>query len=417
MADQMEGYIPYGMLSPGYEAVYTGRTSAEPIEETDGAEGEFTDPSGNVCFKWDLWAFSGVKADWGADIEHLSSMQEQLGPLDDETRKLRQHISSLVHCDSGVPVTIDELLQEIADGRTGERPFHNGCWMSPGDRSTQPGQAESMDVIENVLRGHLEGRPEDEALTAHPHAAGFVRRTCEWLGQPGSLSEVQRLMLERMLLPFECFTGRNPDKRAVNEDCFGEGGRGAALDEKISAAAGLPRIYADYKPEFRQNLESVDDPDKKTLYQVCGAIAHGAHDTSDCHHSTFRWVENWICGIGTGKLGIPSRKEGTERLRLRNALFGYALGLDRWLLVTPMQFLLLDLGHVDLGLDPKNEILRVYALLGEERSPVKEWLAGCLWRHLCNALATWGLHQEFLDHAAELGVSIREWMESRLRTC
>ena len=39
------------MLSPGFEAVYEGRTSAEPMEEADGAEGEFTDPSGNVCFK------------------------------------------------------------------------------------------------------------------------------------------------------------------------------------------------------------------------------------------------------------------------------------------------------------------------------------------------------------------------------
>jgi len=415
MADEMKGYVPYSMVSPGFEAIYTGKTSAEPIEEADGAEGEFTDPSGNVCFKWDLWALSGVKADWGPDIEHLNSMQERLGPLDDETRKLRQHISSLVHCDSGVPVTIDELLQEIARGRPAEELFHNGCWMCPGDRSTQPGQAESMAVIETVLRGHLEGRSEDEALEAHPHAANLVRRTYEWLGSPGSLSEVQQLMLERMLLPFECFAGRNTDKHAVNEDCFGENGRGAALDQKIAETAGLPRIFADYKPEFRQNLESIDDPDTKALYRVCGAIAHGTHDTSDCHHSTFRWIENWIYGIGAGKLGIPSRKEGTERLRLRNALFGYALGLDRWLLGTPMQFLLLDLGHVDLGFDPKNEILRVYAYLGGERTPVKEWLAGCLWRHLRNALDYWGLHQEFLAHAAELGVSIREWMDSRLR--
>ena len=417
MTEEKKGYVPYSMLSPGFEAVYTGRTSSEPIEETDGAEGEFTDPLGNVCFKWDLWALSGVKATWGPDIEYLNSMQEQLGPLNNGTRKLRQHISSLVHCDSGVPVTIDELLQEIATGRVAERPFNNGCWMCPGDKSTQPGQAGSMAVIETVLRGHLEGRSEDEALEEHPHAAGFVRRTYEWLGRPGGLSQVQQLMLERMLLPFECFTGRNRDKAAVNADCFGENGRGATLDEKISAAAGLPRIFADYKPEFRQNLESIDDPDKKALYRVCGAIAHGAHGISDCHHSTFRWVENWIHGIGTGKWGIPSRIEGTERLRIRNALFGYALGLDRWLLGTPMQFLLLDLGHVDLGFDPKNEILRVCAHLGEERTPVKEWLAGCLWRHLCNALNRWNLHQEFLDHASELGVSIREWMESRLRSC
>ena len=47
-------------------------------------------------------------------------------------------------------------------------------------------------------------------------------------------------------------------------------------------------------------------------------------------------------------------------------LFGYALGLDKWLMRVPMQFLLLDLGHVDLGFDARNNILRVYACLGEE---------------------------------------------------
>jgi len=51
MADEMKGYVPCSMVSPGFEAIYTGRTSAETIEEADGAEGEFTDPSGNVCFK------------------------------------------------------------------------------------------------------------------------------------------------------------------------------------------------------------------------------------------------------------------------------------------------------------------------------------------------------------------------------
>ena len=94
-----------------------------------------------------------------------------------------------------------------------------------------------------------------------------------------------------------------------------------------------------------------------------------------------------------------------------------------------MQFLLLDLGHIDLGFDVKNEILRVYAYLGEKRTPVKEWLAGCLWYALTyNPMAGYsadldpvasypiGLvqHKELLERAEQMGISPREWMDSAL---
>ena len=142
------------------------------------------------------------------------------------------------------------------------------------------------------------------------------------------------------------------------------------------------------------------------------------HTLSDCHHNTFRYIEGWIHGIGTGQSNIPTRKAGTERERLGRLLFGYVLGLDKWLLGVPMQFLLMDLGHVDLGFDPKNEVLRAYAYLGEERTPVKLWLAACLWHNLSyapiDAAHPAGLvrHQDLLEHAAAFGVSVREWMDS-----
>jgi hypothetical protein len=86
-----------------------------------------------------------------------------------------------------------------------------------------------------------------------------------------------------------------------------------------------------------------------------------------------------------------------------------------------MQFLLLDLGHVDLGFDPKNEVLRVYAYLGEERTPVKEWLAACLWFNLTlmppASLYKWGHgHKQLLEPANAQGISVREWMDAALTT-
>ena len=153
------------------------------------------------------------------------------------------------------------------------------------------------------------------------------------------------------------------------------------------------------------------------LYVLCCALAHGLHTLADCHHSTFRWIENWIYSIGTSKWGIPTRKIGIERERIGRLLFGYSLGIDKWLLHIPMQFLLLDLGHADLGFDPKNEIVRVYAYLGDEKTPVKQWLAACLWHSLM--YSTGGLvwrdkHNDLVERAGQAGISVRKWMDSVL---
>jgi len=122
-------------------------------------------------------------------------------------------------------------------------------------------------------------------------------------------------------------------------------------------------------------------------------------------------------GIGTGEPEIPTRIKGSERKRLRQLIFGYALALDKWLLGIPMQFLLLDLGHIDLGFDSKNEILRVYAYLGEERTSVKEWLAACLWHNACyNTTGGWEFgilnkrHRESYEETTAKGVKVDVWI-------
>ena len=83
-----------------------------------------------------------------------------------------------------------------------------------------------------------------------------------------------------------------------------------------------------------------------------------------------------------------------------------------------MQFALLDLGHVNLGFDPKNEIGRVFAYLGEKQ-PVKEWLAACMWFTLVleppASLYHWGWkHKELLDNTKQKGITIDNWMKSKL---
>ena len=404
-------FVPYEMLTPGWEAVYTSETL--PADSASG-EARAADGEGNIFTRWPVWTWLGEESGWDAEVKTINKMQTRLGLLSEDIRKIRAHVGSLVPCDTSFPVTVDELLRAVGRGKLEEPALHNGCWNPlKWDRprhGDQPRQAESMQVIEQVLRRYLAGEPSDALIADLPHAAGFIRRTYDWLGPRQNFTEIQRLLVEKMLLQFDFYTRRNPDREGVTRDACQEGGRGAQLDARIASLGGFP-----------SNWEEPAEPGKEELRNLWGRIDGNIYGgLCDCHHSSFRWIESWICGIGASKiLPIPTRKKGTERERLGRLLFGYVLALDKWLLGVPMQFLLFDLGHVDLGFDPKNEILRVYAYLGEERTPVKEWLVACLWYTLMfNRIGgnPAGLmrHERLTDRARARGVSVREWMDAAL---
>jgi hypothetical protein len=429
--------VPYEMVSPGFEAVFTGEKSSSPVEKIKINTTLMTDEMGNVMRKWSVfpWTFPGQEKDWDDEITFLNEMQAKLGTLDESTRQIRAHIASLVPCDSGFPVTVDELLDAIGRGKLDEPSFRNGCWC-PGMwwelKTSQPSHLESMNIIHTVLTGYLAGKSKKNFIKDFPHAEGFINHAYEWLGQASKLTELQMLMMERMLLIVEYFTKTSDtipctswlDDTQIQagektvKNLFEEGGKGAELDAQISEKAGLPKIHPRWNPKFQETLDNLKNPQKQELYKTCSAIASGVHTLSDCHHNTFRNIEAWIHGIGTSSLDIPTRKRGTERKRLGHLLFGYVLALDKWLLGLPMPLFLLDLGHKDLEFNPKNEVLRVYAYLGEERTPVKEWLAACLWHNLAYNPIDEGnpgglvRHQDLLEHAAQAGISWREWMDS-----
>lgn len=420
--------VPYDMVSPGFEAVYVDDVEPWPSDPgEDSPTAIVADEAGNVIKQWSVWTWTwpGQSDKWNDEIRHINEMQACLEPLDDDTRQIRAHIGSLALCDSGVPVTIDELLNAIGRGKLPEPSFHNGCW--PGSiwweaRGSQPRQVESMRTIHAVLTGYMAGEPKEDLIKQFPYAVGFINRTYDWLGLVSELTRLQQLMMERTLLPFEFFTKATLSAwtddtiqlyEAIMQNCFGEGGRGAQLDAEIAELAGLPKI----QPYYKGDLDFIEDEQKRDLYKLCGYIAHGLHTLCDCHHSSFRWIETWIHGIGTGRVDIPTRKVGTEQARLARLLFGYTLALDKWLMGKPMQFVLLDLGHVDLGFDPRNEILRVYAYLGEVKTSVKEWLAACLWYGLAGGGNPRGIviQESLLEHARQLGITTREWMDSVLQ--
>jgi len=411
---------PYALVPVGFEATYVSESELSEVDQSDSDLEFVTDEDGNVAMCYSLWGFAHATEDkWDDEIRAINRMQTALGPLPDDTRRIRAHIGSFVGCDNGVPVTIDELLNAIGTGELPSPAFHNGCWLCGGERTTQPHQAEAMRAIEDVLQSYLDGADQADLVTRYPYAAAFVTRTYDWLGSRQALSEAQQLMLARMLVPFAYFAKRNDNVHELWKALQDEGGPAKTLDASISDLVGLPPIVANTRKEYRTHLESIEDDEKRRIYVVCCHVADCISELSDCHHSMLRRIERWIHGIGTLAWDIPTRPPHAESTRLGRLFFGYALALDAWLRDVPMQFLLLDLGHKDLGFDPKNEILRTYATLGEEHTPVKRWLAACLWHQFVlnppASLYHWGWrHKELLARAGAQSVSIRTWMDGQL---
>jgi len=438
MGKPKDALVPYEQVSPGFEATYTGETSSTPVRESQMVSTLYSDEDGNLISQGCTipWLFADEKGNWKEDawddtVKHLCDMQSKLGPLTDSIRLLRCHITGLIPCDSGLPVTVDELLFAIARGKLEASSFKNGCLcggLGCRLKTSQPGQNESIRTIHAVLNAYRAGEPEQEIVTAHPEAAGFIKRSCQWLGAVSELSEVQRKMLDRVLLTIDILAQANctaagiqsspdnvQDMETLGADGFtDENGRGLRLDAEIAELAGLPKIHPEWEySAYQETLGALEDEQKQELYKTCCAIASGVHSVCDCHHSTFRYIEGWIHGVATGRLGIPTRKAQSEKQRLGRLLFGYALGLDRWLMRVPMQFLLLDLGHIDLGFDPRNNIVRVYACLGDEVTPVKEWLAACLWYSLVHNQQGGLLgHTDLVEQCKDQGVTVDQWMNS-----
>lgn len=396
MMDKAKRLVPYELTEPGWEALYTGEKRDIPNDTTDG--------QGNVIERWSTWAFMDGGKEWGdfdEEIVHINKMQEKLGTLDDDTRQIRAHIGSFVPCDNGVPVTIDELLIAIGSQKLVGSTFHNGCWVPTlwwKDKTSQPGQPEAMAVIQTIMQRYLDGKPKQDSIQEFPYASEFATRTYEWLGARSELTDLQVLLLQKLLVPFALWS-----KMSI----------GAQVDwsEKAPLLEAADLQGAEIDAEIKKLGESPPQ-NMPHQYPLC-----------DCHHNTFRYIENWIYRIGAGESDIPTRKKGTERERVGRLSFGYSLALDNWLLGVPLQFLLLDLGHVDLGFDSRNEILRTYTYLGEKRTAVKEWLAACLWHSITYnpmvmapdyKVALGRAQKGLIDQADAAGISVREWADSAL---
>jgi len=424
-----EELVPYELVSPGFEGIYQGTKDRSALEDWMINDDDLfigSDKSGNLYIKYSFWTLSYKPDQWTNEIKIFNEIQESLGELDDTTRYIRSAIGSLVICDQGIPTTIDQLLDFIGSNYYDEkRLFHLGCWMSSGKRSTQPDWQRSMAHIEKVLVNFLRGMSiNDQINQLDGFMEGFIQRFYSWFPSRGNLEELQELLLNRILESFPYLTHGIDNFKKMMKDVFEIGGKGWIIDEQIRKLEDLPPITGIKWLEVQEYLKSINDPKKKQRFQIICYITGDffLSGLSTCHHNLFRFLESILYKIGTMTNNqITNRVHGTERKRLGNLLFGYILGLNSWLLKKPLDILLLDLGYLDLGFNPRNEILRVYAYLADNRNPIKEWLVGSMWHQLMfnevNLPRTPGLisHKDMLELANKHNLNLFEWMESKIK--
>ena len=390
------------------------------------------DEEGRRYLEAALWNCENDPEKWGPEVRYLVAMGERLRPQSEDIRKVRAYISSLTPCAAGLPVGIVEILRAIGRGRMDEPTYWNGCWSGGNwweNLQPQADQPAVMRTIHSILIQWRNGESLYDLIATYPEAKGFINRVFEWLGNPKEFSEIQDLMLERFLLPFDLYMldmRFDPNNKSqprlqqmqfdVFEEAYGPRGRGQAIDQKIARLAGLPPIKG--LNAYSEIPEEITDPLKRRIYRAAGLLAHGLHTTCDCHHSTFRWLENHLYAIGQLRVGVPTHQSGQEGERIGRLLFGYLYALDCWLKERPEGFVLMDLDHVDLGFDIKNEIVTAYAYL-REKTPVKEWLVGCLWYAMMYATGglAWGRrgrHRELVGSARQKGLEVNTWMQEQL---
>ena len=254
--NKKKSLVTYEMVTAGFEAIYTGKKAQSQGERIDIITTLTSDEAGNEIRKWPVvpWTWPGKEGDWDEEIKYINNMQGKLGVLDSSHRQIRAHIASLVPCDSGLPVTVDELLNAIGQGKLGEPSFRNGCWCSGmwwEQKTTQPFHMKSMRTIYTILKGYLAGKGREVFIKKFSGGESFINRTYEWLGPVEGLTEVQKLMMKRMFLTIDFFTkssdavssfqfsdvSRRQEAELLVKDIFQEGGRGADLDVKISKKA------------------------------------------------------------------------------------------------------------------------------------------------------------------------------------
>ncbi len=357
---------PYGDVRPGYEI---GMSAAAPqAAENFGDEG---DERYEVCL-WNIWHKGDDPAESDDLKRKINDMQLALGLLDDDVRFVRIQITCFQRCFLTFPRNIDLLLRGIADGRPD---------LDAGISCEPPWAADMRPLLRYRRSGNL-GRESKSARLHHLQGVSPLEDTWQqrirayqtclvwWVAsgdmsllkaQPGMDAEVAERVY-RLLGPPTTLKSLYVQKFAAT---LGFWGIPSPVDfgERFGTRTVVTEPLAD---AIRRELGDREDD--------VGELIAGIDDHGSCHHAFFRHVDHVLAHTGAGgPVELPGA--GDERKRITSAITNYVHAIGSWLAGRSRD-------DADEAWEAGANITqRVYDTLGES-TPVKRWLAACLWMKL-----------------------------------
>jgi len=272
-------------------------------------------------------SYDAYRSRWDKDVTALNAMQLKLGRLPDDVRLIRAQIAMFRRCHYNFPDSVLWILEGI--GSLSPVLSHPvGCALPWWPRTEVHRLAKMMETKLNLCRW-LNGESVDPGQP--PESAEQLGQFYAWLGERTELKEhyVRRLLW------------------MAGKDL-------SAIEARIDELTGTT-------------------PETDLIRKESSRNRYGA--VEDCWHLTFRVLEIYLRSVGGGRwrAGLPPPGESAKAVF--KARESSLLALDLWL-----RDLTVEKAREEC-LSESTAIARTYALL-QKSSPVKRWLAGCLWKTL-----------------------------------
>lgn len=314
---------------------------------------------------WNGGMFMGNEEDWDDEVRFINELQKRLRKLDKNARLLRLQIIGNEQCNYKFFQNISKILEGI--GRMYPRNDVLGHVPNVPDylRPLEQDRLEMGKAHLKILELWLQGRSASEAKSALPRHKHVVDPIYQALGERTSL---KKLYVERMTISFSYpvlhWSGEadlsNVDGKTVDD--FGiNHPRGLEIDKRIAEAKSVKLTYRE--SNFGNKKQFGDEILAYIVYRGRGL----------CNHKFFRHFDIILKSIGKGEWRKDNPPRGKERAELAEKISQFVFALDSWLAEVEKEKSIVE------NPAARNVIEEVYGSLGE-RTPVKEWLAACLWK-------------------------------------
>jgi len=339
--------LSYMHVTPGFEVVISGDDTT----------------IGNGGGIWNLW-WNVQRSDdprkWDKEIRALNTMQKESGPLTMNQRRVRIHMAEWCKNDDTFPTSLDILCAEIGNEKI-TTPWNLGC--------------EGRGLREKLgIHAHSDDRLEQRVFLFNSYQIAFRL----WINQ----SEPESLIEAKIL----SYLGEMTREKLALVDLLRR-----HLIPALASTNSLKEIYKEQTEKiFGESLtqcmdcRDVTETIRGQSYPVCSCCERFYLDSLLLVN---RFIE-------------PSEMYNEMFRFHQESLLGYMFALNAWL-IDDAPILLTDiLTPIYINQQLAEQIPKQVKRLLGTRTPVKEWLAGCLLKTL-KGNRRWTTHNQLIDEYPE----------------